>query len=166
MSRLSLLPEMRGFCWARPLLARTIRFMHADTTLGFSVIASRSEGLGASSARNETVGDDLGENPCDDIDRFDKSARRYRSYRQIRATISIVSTNPRDDKDRIDKSARRYRSTNTIGNDIDVWANSYTDAFYLATELRLDRGIRLRRRDSEILYNMYIGTTKKINNDE
>lgn len=34
------LPEIKGFCCnARPLLARLIRFMHADTTLGlFSVI--------------------------------------------------------------------------------------------------------------------------------
>lgn len=31
------LPEIKGFCCARPL-ARMIRFMHADTTLGFSAI--------------------------------------------------------------------------------------------------------------------------------
>lgn len=34
------LPEIKGFCCARPL-ARMIRFMHADTTLGFSAIALR-----------------------------------------------------------------------------------------------------------------------------
>lgn len=39
-------PEINGFCCCRPLLARTIRFMHADTTLGFSAIVPPPRGAG------------------------------------------------------------------------------------------------------------------------